>query len=147
MSSDNKMLEKAINIAVKNHTGQYDKGGEPYILHCLRVMLKGKAKNEQIVGVLHDIIEDTSVNSAELLKEGFSKEIVNAILCLTKKQNEKYDEYLRRVEKNKLAVKVKLNDLEDNMNLSRLKEVAKKDIARLNKYIQTYSYLKANTDK
>lgn len=70
MKKKTDLLEKAIEIAVKAHKGQKDKAGEPYILHCLSVMLKGKTEDEKIVGVLHDAVEDTKITIEFLKEEG-----------------------------------------------------------------------------
>ena len=116
-------LEDAILLAVKNHKGQIDKAGQPYILHPLRLILKMDTEEERIVAVLHDIIEDTPVTINELQEKGFSERIVDAVVCLTKKDGERYNEYIERVATNPLAKKVKLADLEDNINLTRLPTV------------------------
>ena len=141
MTKKTDLLEMAIEIAVKAHAGQKDKAGAPYILHCLSVMLKGKTDDEKIVGVLHDIIEDTETNAETLREKGFPDEIIDAVVCLTKVKGENYDVYLERVKKNSLAVSVKLNDLKDNMNLLRLEKVTEKDLLRLNKYLKTFREL------
>jgi len=141
MTNKTNNLETAIAIALEAHKGQPDKAGSPYILHCLRVMLKGETLNEQIVGVLHDTIEDTNVKAKDLQKAGFTEEIIDAIECLSKRENEDHKKYLSRVLSNKIAIKVKLNDLEDNLNLLRLKEIKESDIKRLNKYLETYRML------
>jgi (p)ppGpp synthase/HD superfamily hydrolase len=135
------LLEKAILIAVKAHTGQTDKAGTAYILHCLRVMLKGKTEDEQIAGVLHDIVEDTDVTIDSLKKQGFPEKITRAVRCLTKTKGMDYDKYVAGVKKNNIASKVKLYDLEDNLDLLRLEEVKEKDLIRLNKYLKTYREL------
>lgn len=140
MAEKNK-IEKAISVALEAHSGQKDKAGAPYILHCLRVMLKGKTESEMITGVLHDTIEDTKVTAGYLREKGFSDEIVEAVVCLTKTGNEKGDEYINRVLSNNIAKKVKLYDLEDNMNLLRLKKITEKDLSRLNKYVGMYKIL------
>lgn len=136
------MLEKAIQIAVNAHKGQTDKAGKPYILHLLRVMLKGSNDDEAICGVLHDILEDTNWTISDLRKEGFSEEIINALQCVTKKDNEPYSEFISRISKNPLATKVKLNDLEDNMDKSRLNNINEKDLQRFEKYSIAYKFLK-----
>ncbi len=128
------MLEKAIQIAVNGHKGQTDKAGQPYLLHLFRVMLSGKTEEEQICGVLHDIVEDTEYTFEDLKNEGFSDEVVNALKCVTKTPNEDYNDFIGRISKNPLAIKVKLNDLKDNMDLSRLTEITEKDKQRLMKY-------------
>ena len=78
------MLERAIMLAAKRHEGQLDKGGQPYVLHPIRVMLHCDTIEEKTVAMLHDLLEDTDVTEAELRREGFPAEIVEAVLCLTK---------------------------------------------------------------
>lgn len=128
------MLDKAILIAAKAHNGQTDKGGEPYILHPLRVMSSVKSERERICAVLHDVIEDTDITLEYLRGEGFSEEIIAALEALTRGQNETYDEFIDRIIKNKTACHVKLADLKDNMNLSRIKNPTEKDYDRIEKY-------------
>lgn len=79
-------LEKAIALAANRHAGQVDKANQPYILHPLRVMLKMKTTPQQIVAVLHDILEDTNTTVVELITLGFNSEIVDAVIALTKKK-------------------------------------------------------------
>lgn len=138
-------MVKAIKIAEKAHRGQTDKFGAPYIGHITRVMNYGKTYDEKIVGVLHDVIEDCPEISLEyLLKEGFPDHIVFAIGCLTKNPpGQEYKEFIRQTEKSTLAVYVKMNDLQDNMDLTRFKKVmTEKDFKRMNKYLEAYLYLK-----
>ena len=135
-------LEKAIQIAVRAHTGQVDKAGKPYILHPLRVMLKCATEEQMIVAVLHDVIEDTPVHRADLQKEGFRKEILDALDCVTKiNDDEDYDAFIDRIIPNSIARAVKLRDLEDNMDISRLPDPQEKDFKRLKKYIKTHRRL------
>lgn len=147
MTKKTDLLEKAIEIAVKAHKGQKDKAGEPYILHCLSVMLKGKTEDEKIVGVLHDVVEDTKVTIEFLKEQGFPKRITDAVMCLTKIKGVDYDKYVTGLKNNALAVRVKLNDLEDNINLLRLEKVTEKDLLRLNKYLKTYRELSYEVTK
>lgn len=128
------MLEKAILIAVKAHQGQVDKGGNPYILHPLRVMFSMKNENEKICAVLHDVIEDTNVTLDDLKNEGFSEEVLLALDALTKRKSESYDEFIDRIINNRVACFVKLGDLNDNMNLSRIQNPSYKDFERIEKY-------------
>ena len=137
---DMDMLSLAIQIATKAHKGQVDKAGKSYILHPLRVMLKGNTLEEQIVGVLHDVIEDTSITSYDLEKD-FPKEIMEALILLTHEKKIPYMEYIELISKNKLATKVKLNDLEDNSDVARLKTITEKDVERIKKYYKASSYL------
>lgn len=140
------MLEKAIKIVVEAHTGQVDKAGIPYVTHLFSVMNRGQSLNEKIVGVLHDLIEDTPWTIEMLENEGFSNEIVEAVRCITKNEDgESYEDYIQRVKSNPLALRVKLHDLRDNMDILRRSQLSEKDLARLNKYLQVYRMLLKET--
>ncbi|MBQ8085572.1 MAG: GTP pyrophosphokinase [Lachnospiraceae bacterium] len=128
------MLEKAIEIAVEAHRGQIDKAGKIYILHPIRVMLRGRNEVEQIVGILHDVVEDTPVTLDMLRLEGFSEEVLDAISCITKNEDEEYADFIDRVITNPLATQVKLYDLEDNMNRDRIPFPTERDEQRFRKY-------------
>ena len=135
-------LERAIQIATEAHKGQLDKAGREYIGHPIRVMEMGKTEDEKIVGVLHDVIEDTDWTFERLEAEGFSQEVINALRCVTKtSENENYDEFIDRVKKNPLAASVKINDLTDNMDIRRLPYLSDKDVKRLKKYLKAYKRL------
>ena len=135
-------LQRAIEIATEAHQGQFDKAGRDYIGHPLRVMEMGKAEEEKIVGVLHDVIEDTDWTFEKLAEEGFSDEVIAALKCITKtSENENYDDFIDRVKKNPLAVAVKINDLTDNMDIRRLPYLSDKDVKRLKKYLKAYKRL------
>lgn len=136
------MLEKAIEIAVDGHKGQIDKFGNPYILHPLRVMFAMKTNDEKIVGVLHDVIEDTKYTFEDLRNQGFSDKILKALDCITNRHLESYDDFIERIKTNRIAVNVKIADMEDNMDIRRLKKINEKDTERLNKYIHYYRILK-----
>ena len=132
-------LQRAIEIATEAHRGQLDKAGRDYIGHPLRVMEMGKTENEKIVGVLHDVIEDSDWTFEKLAEEGFSDEVIAALRCVTKiSENENYDDFIDRVKKNPLAVAVKINDLTDNMDIRRLPYLSDKDVKRLKKYLKAY---------
>lgn len=135
-------LQRAIEIATEAHQGQFDKAGREYIGHPLRVMEMGKTEEEKIVGVLHDVIEDTDWTFERLAEEGFSDEVIAALRCVTKiSENENYDDFIDRVKKNPLAVAVKINDLTDNMDIRRLPYLSDKDVKRLKKYLKAYKRL------
>ena len=135
-------LQRAIEIATEAHKGQFDKAGRDYIEHPLRVMEMGKTEEEKIVGVLHDVVEDTPWTFEALEAEGFAPEIIAALKCVTKvSENENYDDFIERVKKNPLAVAVKINDLSDNMDIRRLPYLSDKDIKRLKKYLKAYKKL------
>lgn len=135
-------LQKAIEIAQVAHQGQKDKSGAPYIMHVIRVMNSGKTEIEKICGVLHDLVEDTTWTFEMLQQEGFSEEIINVLKLVTKESEEEdYDHFIDRIIQNKTAVAVKLNDLRDNMDITRLPQITEQDLARLNKYIRAYNRL------
>ena len=103
---------KAISLALKAHEGEVDKSGMPYAGHIMRVMAAGRTIDEKIVGVLHDVVEDTGWTFDALLDEGFPVHIVDALRCVAKlSDDEPYDEFIERVKTNPLAVAVKINDL------------------------------------
>jgi (p)ppGpp synthase/HD superfamily hydrolase len=136
------LLVKAISIAKDAHQYQVDKYGAPYIGHITRVMNAGNSVEEKMVGILHDIVEDTDWTFERLLEEGFSESIVDAVRCLTKTdENEDYEDFIERVTKNPLAIVVKINDLSDNLDIKRMPEVKTEDIKRLNKYLKAYRKL------
>ena len=128
------MLEHAIAIAAKAHDGQTDKAGAAYILHPLRVMLSLATLEEQVVGVLHDVLEDTDVSIEALRASGFSEVVLCALASVTKRPGETYETFVVRAASNPIGRRVKLADLADNSNLSRLLEPTVRDHERIEKY-------------
>ena len=135
-------LEKAIALAATQHAGQLDKGGQPYILHPLRLMLQFSNPTLQIIAVLHDILEDTSTTAEDLEALGFSAEIIKSIQALTKQTGESRLEAAKRTTLNPLATQVKYVDVLDNMNLSRINNPTARDFARLEEYKEVLEILK-----
>lgn len=127
-------LERAIAIAASAHAGQLDKGGQPYILHPLRVMLRVQTEQERIAAVLHDVVEDTPVTVEQLATEGFSPEVLAAVSALTKLPGETRIAAAERAATNAIARTVKLADNAENMDLSRIPNPSAKDYARLEEY-------------
>jgi GTP diphosphokinase / guanosine-3',5'-bis(diphosphate) 3'-diphosphatase len=131
-------LERAIALAATVHAGQRDKAGAPYILHPLRMMLKMNTVETQMATVLHDVVEDCGVTPTLLAYEGFPPAVIEAVAALTKKSingvEEPYGEFIERAAKNPIARRVKLADLEDNMDLSRIARPTEKDYVRIEKY-------------
>ena len=139
-------IETALGIALRAHSGQLDKGGAEYILHPLRVMAKMTGDDARAVAILHDVLEDSSSTAADLLEASMSSDVGAAVQALTKVLDangkpEAYEEYLVRVKANALARIVKLADLEDNMDLSRLKQVTEKDLNSCEKYQKAKDFL------
>lgn len=143
MRNQEKMLSKMIAIVSANFNGVLDKGGKPYILHCLRVMDSVKHLGPEVmqIAVGHDLVEDTDVTLEYLKEQGFSDRVVEAIKLLTHDQAMSYDVYIKRLSFNDDAKAVKKADLKDNSNISRLKGLRKKDFERLEKYNRAYQYL------
>ena len=137
-------LQRAIEIALEAHKGALDKGGNPYILHPLRLMLQMDSEEEMIVAILHDVVEDSEKWSFDKLQaEGFSIKIINSLRSITKEnENEDYEKFIDRSVKDKIGRKVKIADISDNLDISRLKEVTDKDILRINKYKKALQKLK-----
>ena len=127
-------LERAISIAATAHAGQIDKAGRPYILHPLRVMLALDATDDQIVGVLHDVVEDTDLTLESLRAEGFSEVVLAALASVTKREGEDYPTFVLRAAANPIGRRVKLADLRDNSDLSRIAHPTQEDHARLARY-------------
>jgi hypothetical protein len=127
-------LERAIAIAAAAHAGQVDKAGRPYILHSLRVMLALDTTDDQIVGVLHDVIEDTDVTIDGLRAEGFSEVVLAALASVTNREGEDYPAFVLRAAANPIGRRVKLADLRDNSDLSRIAHPTQKDHERLARY-------------
>lgn len=137
--SQHKMLTKAIAIASEAHKNQLDKGGAAYILHPLRVMFQVQSDDPELmqIAVLHDVVEDSSWTLERLRKEGFSERVLDALTLLSR-GDEDYDIYIERIAQNHDAIMVKLSDLRDNSDISRLKGIREKDFERLKKYHRSY---------
>jgi (p)ppGpp synthase/HD superfamily hydrolase len=129
-------LEDAIALAVEAHRGQQDKIGQPYIVHPLRVMLRLDSEHARMAGVLHDLVEDTPYTLDDLRRLGYPDAVVVAIDCLTRRESETYEQFIERAGAHPLARRVKLADLEDNMDIHRLPSVTAKDAERLNRYLR-----------
>lgn len=140
-------LARAIALAAQYHEGQTDKGGRPYIFHPLRLMLKALTEDEQIVAVLHDTIEDTDLTLDDLRRDGFSSEIVEAVDRLSRRDDETYHEFILRIKENRLAARVKILDIQDNMDLTRIKKPSDKDRKRLEKYSRALDTLLSHDDE
>ncbi len=127
-------IDCAIALASEAHMGQVDKAGQPYILHPLRLMSQFTNEPDRIVAILHDVVEDSHLRLNDLKKNNFSKEIIDAIDCLSKRNNEHYNDYILRVSLNDLARKIKIKDLKDNLDLTRLSKISSSDLIRVEKY-------------
>ena len=135
-------LERAIEIAVAAHKGAVDKGGQPYILHPLAVMMDLKTDKEKIVGVLHDVVEDTDWTFEALKEEGFSEEVIEALRSVTKSDSDSsYIDFIERAKANFIGRNVKIADLKHNMDLSRIHSISNLDLERFERYKKSLEIL------
>jgi len=137
------LLERAIAIAEKQHTGQVDKAGRPYIDHPLRVMQAMSNDAERIVAILHDVIEDTDCTLDQLATEGFPGYILEALDSVTRRDDETYEAFVARAARNPIGRRVKYADLQDNADLSRIAAPTAADIGRTEKYHRAMAQLRA----
>jgi len=135
-------LEDAIALAVEAHRGQRDKAGQAYILHPLRVMMRLETEAERMAAILHDVVEDTPYTLERLRQLGYPEEVLGALDCLTKREGESYEAFIERVRPHSLARRVKLADLEDNMDVRRLLAVGPRETERLARYRAAWARLK-----
>lgn len=132
--------DKALEFARKAHAGQKDKAGADYILHPIKVALYMDTDEEKAVAYLHDVLEDTDI-TLEDLKKCFPNEIADAVVDITKRNDESYENYIKRLSRCKTAKKVKAADLLHNLDITRIKSPSKKDFDRLEKYKKSLIYL------
>ena len=135
-------LGKAIAIAAAAHQEQIDRNGFPYILHPIRMMLRMDTETEMMAAVLHDIIEDTSWTLEKLESEGIPGEVLDLVERLSRVDNQSYEEFIERIKEDQTAIKIKLADLEDNMDMRRLSGISTEDINRLKRYHHYWSILR-----
>lgn len=144
-SKDMERVARALHLCRKFHEGQVDKCGQPYWIHPFTVGMRGFHNNDLshiIVGLLHDIPEDTniSVKMLENLIE-LTEEEIEALNLLTRNKNTSYDEYINSIinSNNKIAISVKLSDLVHNSGLYRFRDaqipITSTDEKRIDKYI------------
>lgn len=142
------LLEHAIAIALDVHSSQRDRYGRPYILHPLHVMLQMDSQEEMTAAVLHDVVEDSDMALDDLRAHGFPEKILQAVDLLTHdKSAMSYDEYVRRLKPNPIARKIKLADLQHNMDIRRLRNVGPNDAARLEKYHRAWRMLTGDDEE
>jgi (p)ppGpp synthase/HD superfamily hydrolase len=140
------MLTKAIKIAATAFENDYDKGGQPYIMHLLYVMHKVKNLGEtaMICAIFHDLIEDKADDGYDMVyleNQGFSAEVRLILELLTHRKETPYMDYIKALAVHPIAKEIKKADLEHNTKVSRLKGLRKKDFDRLEKYSIAYQYL------
>ncbi len=135
-----KDIESARLLATRQHQGQVDKSGMPYILHPTRVAERMKTPEEKVVGWLHDTVEDTGLSLSDI-EQQFGSETADAVDAISRRKDEPWEKYLERVKKNRVARAVKISDLIDNSNLSRLDHITLIDVKRQEKYNRALQFL------
>lgn len=142
------MLGKMLVLTTNAHAGQFDRGGNPYILHPLKVMHYLKTDDEELMCIAlgHDVVEDTGTTYQQLREAGMSERVIDGIRALTKVPGQTYDEYKQCVFANVDAMRVKMADLRHNTDIRRLKGVSEKDIARMAKYHQFFMEIKSRIE-
>ena len=142
-------IDQALLLTASRFEGIVDEDGQPYMLHCLRVMLSFTDPTLQIVGLMHDLIEDTPTTLDELTKLGFGADIVGAIGLLTRTSEINYADYIVRLKPNEIARQVKLADLRDNSDVGRALYRASqplKDLKQAGRYLVSYQFLEGRLD-
>lgn len=138
---DDAMYVNAANLMFMLQHGQKDKAGMDYYFHPMRVSMKCNLIESKTVALLHDIVEDTTMTFEKLRIALFTEEIIEGVRAVTRKEGESYADFIERASKNEIGHEVKINDLEDNMNITRLSNLTEKDWHRLNKYLHSWRYL------
>jgi len=138
------VLGLAISIAAQAHERQRDRGGKAYILHPMRLMMRLRTDDVDLMcmAAMHDVVEDSRWTLDALHREGFNDRVITALDCLTHRDGESYDDYLARICTNEDAIMVKLEDLRDNSDITRLKGLSEKDLLRTRKYHHAFILLK-----
>jgi (p)ppGpp synthase/HD superfamily hydrolase len=137
-------LEETIALAVEAHRGQVDHVNQPYILHPLRVMFRLEEEADRVVAVLHDVIEDTGLTLEDLRRKGYGEDILAALDGVTRREGESYEDFVERSLAHPVSRRVKLADLEDNMDIRRLSTpLDEKDFNRLRRYRRAWDRLKS----
>lgn len=132
----------ALKLAERVHERQLDKGNMPYIMHSIRVSERCMSPEAKIAALLHDTLEDSELTTKDLTHSGISGKIAGVVYLLTHQKHDTYEEYIKNLSANKIAVEVKVADLEDNMDITRLiGPLDEKDFQRLQKYKAAYDYL------
>ncbi|MDX9750242.1 MAG: phosphohydrolase [Flavobacteriales bacterium] len=141
-AEDAGLLERAVRLATKAHKGQTDRFGQPYILHVLRVISAARDPEERLLAALHDVLERSDITMAQLRDKGFPEPVLAALAHITKRPDEVYEAYIDRVAKDPLAVRVKVLDLADKMDLRDVGELSVSDVRRYNRQLAAYERLR-----
>ena len=112
------LTNKALSIAYNAHHGQLDSNGIPYIFHPLHLAEQMDDEISCCCAILHDVVEDTGVTMEEL-EQDFPREVTDVLKLLTHGKDVPYEQYVREMKTNPIAVKVKLADIAHNSDQTR----------------------------
>jgi (p)ppGpp synthase/HD superfamily hydrolase len=135
------LTKKALKVCFEAHKEQVDKSGMPYVFHPFHLAEQMTDEYTTVCALLHDVIEDTDYTWQDLQKMGFPHEILEALRLLTHEESVPYMEYVQKITKNPIAIKVKIADLRHNSDLSRLDTIDEPAIARTQKYQKALDFL------
>ena len=143
-------IDDALELVTTHFRGMTDKDGEPYVMHCLRVMMGVESEDAKLVALMHDLVEDTPVSLEDLSKRGFSEAVVSAVDLVTHKDEDSYADYVIRLKSNEIARAVKMSDLRDNASMTRVllrEPVKERDTKRIQRYVLSYQFLTNRLDE
>lgn len=136
-----KKTKRALQICFDAHKDQVDKSQIPYVFHPFHLADQMQTEAETVVALLHDVVEDSDYTFADLEKEGFGEEIINALKLLTHNDGSKYMDYVAKIKENPLAKAVKLADLKHNSDITRLDVIDEKALKRRDTYLEAIKFL------
>lgn len=143
-------IDEALTLVANKFKGVTDKDGEPYVMHCLRVMMGTEHPHAQLVGLMHDLVEDTDVTLEDLQSLGFPPEVVEGVTLVTHEDSISYTDYVVRLSHNEIARQVKLSDLRDNSSITRVlyrEGNTERDVKRIGRYVLSYQFLTHRIDE
>lgn len=141
-------LSNMLSVCAVAFKWNLDVHWEPYFMHCIRVMQRVALQYPddeelQIIALAHDLVEDTDVTCGTLVRMWCSTRVVDWVAAVTRQEAEAYDDFIDRILRNRDAIIVKLADIEDNLDVRRIKWNTPKDNERTIKYINAYITLKS----
>ena len=135
LKDNNDLMYKSLEIVTRLFNEKCDKGGQPYVIHLLKVYSGVTDYLEKICALLHDVVEDTDVTFDDLKDIGYDQEVIDILKILTKVKGEDYQKYIERIMRsnNIHAINIKISDLRHNMDVSRIKNPTTNDYERISK--------------
>lgn len=135
------LTKKALRLSFAAHKDAKDKSNIPYVYHPYAVAERMTDEISTAVALLHDVVEDTEITLEDLKKDGYPKEVTDALALMTHAPNVPYFDYIKKLSESDVARRVKISDLKHNMDLSRMESITDRDIARREKYVTAIEML------